>query len=72
MLQLHILKVQDKIVLEDKSLRKTTQVMYGTYAKKVWIGQEMTVKRVFAILMHQIDATINIAAVGWSKCALSM
>ena len=35
MLQLHILKVQDKIVLEDKSLRKTTQVMYGTYAKKV-------------------------------------
>ena len=35
MLQLHILKVQDKIVLEDISLRKTTQVMYGTHAKKV-------------------------------------
>ena len=35
MLQLHILKVQDKIVLEDKSLRKTTQVTYGTYAEKV-------------------------------------
>ncbi len=29
MLQLHILKVQDKIVLDDKSLRNATQVMYG-------------------------------------------
>jgi hypothetical protein len=53
-------------------LQKTTQVKYGTYAEKVWIGQEMTVKRDFAIFMQQIDATINIAAVGWSKCALSM
>jgi hypothetical protein len=35
MLQLHILKAQDRIVLEDKSLQKTTQVKYGTYAEKV-------------------------------------
>ena len=35
MLQLHNLKVQDKIALEDKSLQNATQVTYGTYAEKV-------------------------------------